>query len=234
MGKNEKNSKKVAALENDYTKEQYVEFQKQQKQLIFRRRRLAAIFLVAFIIFAFSGIQLMKDYHRLGAFKQERADAIAESFDATARVTNTSEGNIAVIFTKKPGTNTQSKLGLKICNTEDFIKKNHIQEIIKEVIDEIQQEKATTGTGPSTSGTNRPSVPIKPVPSDETQISKVTADKNAVLVIPEYSELIKSTFNILKSKTDSPSVDAKSIQKSTVIKCSTNEEILARLSLAKS
>ncbi len=34
MGKNEKNSKKVAALENDYTKEQYVEFQKQQKQLI--------------------------------------------------------------------------------------------------------------------------------------------------------------------------------------------------------
>ena len=162
------------------------------------------------------------------------ADAIAESFDATARVTNTSEGNIAVIFTKKPGTNTQSKLGLKICNTEDFIKKNHIQEIIKEVIDEIQQEKATTGTGPSTSGTNRPSVPIKPVPSDETQISKVTADKNAVLVIPEYSELIKSTFNILKSKTDSPSVDAKSIQKSTVIKCSTNEEILARLSLAKS
>ena len=79
MGKNEKNSKKVAALENDYTKEQYVEFQKQQKQLIFRRRRLAAIFLVAFIIFAFSGIQLMKDYHRLGAFKQERADAIAES-----------------------------------------------------------------------------------------------------------------------------------------------------------
>ncbi len=51
MGKNEKNSKKVAALENDYTKEQYVEFQKQQKQLIFRRRRLAAIFLVAFHYF---------------------------------------------------------------------------------------------------------------------------------------------------------------------------------------
>lgn len=81
-----KNSKKVAALENDYTKEQYVEFQKQQKQLIFRRRRLAAIFLVAFIIFAFSGIQLMKDYHRLGAFKQERADAIAESVAVDKKV----------------------------------------------------------------------------------------------------------------------------------------------------
>ena len=79
MGKNEKNSKKVAALENDYTKEQYVEFQKQQKQLIFRRRRLAAIF-------AFSGIQLMKDYHRLGAFKQERADAIAESVAVDKKV----------------------------------------------------------------------------------------------------------------------------------------------------
>lgn len=86
MGKNEKNSKKVAALENDYTKEQYVEFQKQQKQLIFRRRRLAAIFLVAFIIFAFSAIQLMKDYHRLGAFKQERADAIAESVAVDKKV----------------------------------------------------------------------------------------------------------------------------------------------------
>ena len=52
----------------------------------FRRRRLAAIFLVAFIIFAFSGIQLMKDYHRLGAFKQERADAIAESVAVDKKV----------------------------------------------------------------------------------------------------------------------------------------------------
>ena len=35
MGKNEKNSKKVAALENDYTKEQYVEFQKTTETIDF-------------------------------------------------------------------------------------------------------------------------------------------------------------------------------------------------------
>ncbi len=48
---------------------------------------MAPIFLVAFIIFLpFSGIQLMKDYHRLGAFKQERADAIAESVAVDKKV----------------------------------------------------------------------------------------------------------------------------------------------------
>lgn len=86
MGKNKKDLKKVAALNNDYTKEQYAEFQKQQKQLIFRRRRLAVIFLVAFIIFAFSGIQLVKDYRRLSDFKEQRTEAVAQSAEIDKKV----------------------------------------------------------------------------------------------------------------------------------------------------
>ncbi|MGK0552503.1 FtsB family cell division protein [Enterococcus faecalis] len=86
MRKNKKNLKKVAALNNDYTKEQYAEFQKQQKQLIFRRRRLAAIFMIAFVIFIFSGVQLAKDYHRLHAFKHQRDEAMAQSADIDEQV----------------------------------------------------------------------------------------------------------------------------------------------------
>lgn len=86
MGKKKKDVEKVAALDNEYTKEQYAEFQKQQKQLIFRRRRLAVVFLVAFVIFVVSGIQLMKDYQQLHAFKEQQAEAVAESAEADKKV----------------------------------------------------------------------------------------------------------------------------------------------------
>ena len=39
-----KKSNKIAALDTEYAKKKYAEFQQQQRQLIFRRRRLAAIF----------------------------------------------------------------------------------------------------------------------------------------------------------------------------------------------
>lgn len=86
MGKKKKDMDKVAALDNEYTKEQYAEFQKQQKQLIFRRRRLTVVFLVAFVIFIISGIQLMKDYQRLSAFKIQQAEAEAESAEADKKL----------------------------------------------------------------------------------------------------------------------------------------------------
>lgn len=79
MGKNNNDLEKVAAIDNEYTKEQYAEFQKQHKQLIFRRRRLAVIFLIAFVIFAFSGFQLMKDYQKLSDFKKQKVETVAES-----------------------------------------------------------------------------------------------------------------------------------------------------------
>ncbi|MGX7245863.1 FtsB family cell division protein [Enterococcus quebecensis] len=86
MGKKKKDMEKVAALDNEYTKEQYAEFQKQQKQLIFRRRRLAVVFLMAFVIFIVSGIQLVKDYQQLNVFKAQEADAVAESAEADKKL----------------------------------------------------------------------------------------------------------------------------------------------------
>ncbi|MGX7151264.1 FtsB family cell division protein [Enterococcus ureasiticus] len=96
MGKKKKDMDKVAALDNEYTKEQYAEFQKQQKQLIFRRRRLAVVFLVAFVIFIVSGIQLVKDYQQLSAFKTQQAEAVAESAEADKKL-NRLEQDVALL-----------------------------------------------------------------------------------------------------------------------------------------
>lgn len=96
MGKKKKDVEKIAALDNEYTKEQYAEFQKQQKQLIFRRRRLAVIFLVAFVIFIVSGIQLMKDYQQLNAFKKQHTEAVAESAEADKKL-NRLEQDVALL-----------------------------------------------------------------------------------------------------------------------------------------
>ncbi|MGC6768072.1 FtsB family cell division protein [Enterococcus sp. LJL128] len=79
MKKKDKNVNKIAALDNDYTKEQFAEFQKQQKQLIFKRRRLAVIFLLAVVVFSISGFELLKDYHELNAFKEQKSEVAAES-----------------------------------------------------------------------------------------------------------------------------------------------------------
>ncbi|MBL1226748.1 septum formation initiator family protein [Enterococcus sp. BWR-S5] len=70
---------KIAALNNEYTKEQYAEYQKQQKQLIFKRRRLAVIFLIGIVIFSISAFELMKDYNELNSFKAQKEEVVAES-----------------------------------------------------------------------------------------------------------------------------------------------------------
>lgn len=86
MGKKNNDVEKVAALDNAYTKEQYAEFQKQQKQLIFRRRRLTVVFLVAFVIFMVTGFQLLKDYQSLSEFKEQEAKTEIESQEADKKV----------------------------------------------------------------------------------------------------------------------------------------------------
>lgn len=159
------------------------------------------------------------------------AEAIAEAFDASAKVTNTAEGNIAVLFVKKTPDTIDKKLNLKICNTEIVMKNNHIQDIIKEVIDEIQRDKVAPG-----GKTTLPSNPVtgNPVQNpNEVQINKVTNGKNVVLVVPQYSQLIRETFNILKQKDAPPLVDAASVSKAAIIKCATSDEIIKRFSLIK-
>ena len=159
------------------------------------------------------------------------AEAIAEAFDASAKVTNTAEGNIAVLFVKKTPDTIDKKLNLKICNTEIVMKNNHIQDIINEVIDEMQMDKVTPG-GKTTLPSNP--VPGNPVSNpNEVQINKVTNGKNVVLVVPQYSQLIRETFNILKQKDAPPLVDAASVSKAAIIKCATSDEIIKRFSLIK-
>ena len=86
MTKKKNTMEKVAALDNEYTKEQYAEFQEQQKQLIFRRRRLTVVFFVTFVVFLIAGIQLMKDYQRLNEFKAQQAQVTSESLKADKRM----------------------------------------------------------------------------------------------------------------------------------------------------
>ncbi|MHC5228879.1 FtsB family cell division protein [Enterococcus sp. LJL99] len=86
MVKKKNNMEKVAALDNEYTKEQYAEFQEQQKQLIFRRRRLAVVFFIAFVVFLLAGIQLVKDYQRLNEFKVQEAQATSDSLKADQKM----------------------------------------------------------------------------------------------------------------------------------------------------
>ena len=109
------------------------------------------------------------------------------------------------MFTKKTPDTIEKKLNLKICNTEVVMKNNHIQDIVKEVIDEIQRDKVPAGGKTTVISNPAPGNPTSnPVPGNPTsnpneiQINKVTEGKNVVLVVPQYSQLIRETFNILK------------------------------------
>lgn len=70
---------KVAALDTPYAKEQYKKFQKQQRQLIFKRRRLTALFLIAAFVFIIMGVQLFGEHQHLSELKEIQAKTEAES-----------------------------------------------------------------------------------------------------------------------------------------------------------
>nr|WP_211197014.1 septum formation initiator family protein [Enterococcus mundtii] len=71
-------SNKIAALDTEYAKKKYVEFQQQQRQLIFRRRRLTAIFLGALVIFAVIGFQIFNDMQRMNHLNELKVEADTE------------------------------------------------------------------------------------------------------------------------------------------------------------
>ena len=73
-----KTSNKIAALDTEYAKKKYAEFQQQQRQLIFRRRRLAAIFIGALVIFAVLGFQILRDMQRMDRLNDLRVEANTE------------------------------------------------------------------------------------------------------------------------------------------------------------
>ncbi|HFD1792448.1 TPA: septum formation initiator family protein [Enterococcus faecium] len=81
-----KKSNKIAALDTEYAKKKYAEFQQQQRQLIFRRRRLAAIFVGALVIFAIIGVQIFYDMQRMHQLNELRVEANTEMKEVNADV----------------------------------------------------------------------------------------------------------------------------------------------------
>ncbi|HFC9302855.1 TPA: septum formation initiator family protein [Enterococcus hirae] len=81
-----KKSNKIAALDTEYAKKKYVEFQEQQRQLIFRRRRLAVIFIGALVIFAILGFQIFRDMQRMNQLNELKVEANAELSQVNADV----------------------------------------------------------------------------------------------------------------------------------------------------
>lgn len=81
-----KKSNKIAALDTEYAKKKYVEFQEQQRQLIFRRRRLAVIFIGALVIFAILGFQIFRDMQRINQLNELKVEANTELSQVNADV----------------------------------------------------------------------------------------------------------------------------------------------------
>ena len=75
-------NKKIELLQTDYAKEQFAKFEKERRQVVFRRRRL-----VAFLaIFAIVGIQMFNDQMRLQKLKEYKAETVAEQKEAEQKV----------------------------------------------------------------------------------------------------------------------------------------------------
>lgn len=76
----------VASIGNQFTKEQIKQFNRQQKRIIFRRRRLAVIFAVALVIFVLSGFNLLRSYQRINDLNKAKAAAEATQAELTTKV----------------------------------------------------------------------------------------------------------------------------------------------------
>ena len=79
-------NKKIELLQTDYAKEQFAKFEKERRQVVFRRRRLVAVFVAALAIFAIVGIQMINDLIRLQKLKEYKAETVAEQKEAEQKV----------------------------------------------------------------------------------------------------------------------------------------------------
>lgn len=68
----------VSNIGNEYTKEQLQQYNREKKQIIFKRRRLALILSVATIFFVLSGFNLISGYRHIGKLKEEKVVALRE------------------------------------------------------------------------------------------------------------------------------------------------------------
>ena len=65
---------------------QFAKFEKERRQVVFRRRRLVAFFVAALAIFAIVGIQMFNDQMRLQKLKEYKAETVAEQKEAEQKV----------------------------------------------------------------------------------------------------------------------------------------------------
>lgn len=79
-------NKKIELLQTDYAKEQFAKFERERRQVVFRRRRLVAFFVAALAIFAIVGIQMFNDQMRLQKLKEYKAETVAEQKEAEQKV----------------------------------------------------------------------------------------------------------------------------------------------------
>lgn len=79
-------NKIIELLQTDYAKEQFAKFEKERRQVVFRRRRLVAFFVAALAIFAIVGIQMFNDQMRLQKLKEYKAETVAEQKEAEQKV----------------------------------------------------------------------------------------------------------------------------------------------------
>ncbi|QIL46047.1 hypothetical protein G7081_02550 [Vagococcus coleopterorum] len=68
----------VSTIGNEYTKEQLQQYNREKKQIIFKRRRLTVIFTIATIFFVLSGFNLISGYRHIGQLEKEKVAALRE------------------------------------------------------------------------------------------------------------------------------------------------------------
>ena len=78
--------KKIASLDTQYAKEQYLKFQKQHRQLIFKRRRLAALIAIAAFVAIVMGVQIFNEQRHLSELNEIKVKTVAESAKVDDRV----------------------------------------------------------------------------------------------------------------------------------------------------
>lgn len=78
----------VAYLPTDFAKEQYANYAKQQRQVIYRRRRLFVIFAVAAVVAILFGISLLRDFSRLHQLEIYQDKTIVQKAETDQQITS--------------------------------------------------------------------------------------------------------------------------------------------------
>lgn len=78
----------VAYLPTDFAKEQYANYAKQQRQVIYRRRRLFVIFAVAAVVAILFGISFLRDFSRLHQLETYQDKTIVQKAETDQQITS--------------------------------------------------------------------------------------------------------------------------------------------------